>query len=585
MKQKLFNDKRNLYILSIFSLLVVAIILFAGAKTNSEVHEIVLEQFNEQQLLTSKYMASVLTEFLNERTLLVETIARHSYGDVHESMLYEFKSVYNQTSELYAIQFLNESGIVTLGYPEENTPIGYDIYETKRGSESAEQLLVECFETAKNTGETIISRPIMLLEGELGSFIWVPVYENNKFQGVILAIIRISDIPKRYITHDSSKTLYIIDDVGMILYDDSGKYSPGENYFEIPNGNNPLLDGIISDQISGAWGTDYYFEDNISTKRLVAYYPIKWRNQNLSIAITSSESEVDELISSVYNRILIFAVASGGFILIASSLIIILLYRWNQALETEVDKKAGELKKSNLLLQKANEKLLELDRAKSDFLSMVSHELKTPLTAMKMSAEILRDDDTTPTLKVKLYDMQVRNIDRLTVMVNDLLNTSLIETGRMRYNKKMIGIDEVINAAIENIKTGSDKKEINLNTDIPENISRLSGDYDRLVQLFVNLLINAVKFSHQRGSVDIKVIEFDDYIEVSVKDNGLGIPEDELCNIFNKFYQIDSSSTRAHVGSGLGLFIAKNIVEEHGGSINVESTVGEGSIFTVTLNK
>ena len=583
MKNRLFNDKRNRYLISVCCLLILILILFLGIQAHQEVKEVVHKQYNEQQLLNSKYIASGIEAFLNERTLIIETLARHYPDDEAYSMFGEFINVYNQTTDIYAIQFLDENGIVTMGYPEENTPVGYDIYERKRGDPDAESLLINTFEKVKNTKETEISRPIMLLEGELGTFIWTPVYEKNEFRGAILAIIKISEISNRLLEHDSSGLIYIIGDNGMILYDGSGRYEPGENYLNKSEGI-PLLNEIIINQIKGNEGIDYYLDDN-GIERFVAYSPITWRKVNMSIAVTTPLSKVDELIASIYKKQIIFVSTSGGFILLATLLIMILLFRWNKELEIEVNEKAGKIKQSNELLQKANKRLLELDKAKSDFLSMVSHELKTPLTAMRLSAEMCLDDKINRNLRKNLHEKLISNIDRLTLMVNDLLNTSQIESGSIKYNREMVDLGEIINNSIDTMKETSDKKEIIITIDIPGKLMKISGDKDRLIQVFVNLLSNAVKFSQDGSVVEIKVAEFDKYFEVCVKDNGIGIPTDKLELIFDKFYQIDSTSSRPYGGSGLGLFITKSIVEEHGGSIKVESTYGKGSVFTVTLMK
>lgn len=585
MKYNLFNDKRGKYLISACCLAIILIILFMGEKTHHEVRDVVQEQFNEQQLLYSKQIAIGIVSFLNERTIMIETLARHYHGDEHHPIFDEFANVYNETTDIYAIQFLNESGIVTFGYPEKNTPVGYDIYEKKRGDSEADSLLINTFEKVKNTKKSEISRPVMLMEGELGTFIWAPVYKKNDFKGVVLAIIKISDISNHIVKiPELSDIIRIIDDRGMILYDNSGRYKPGYNYLNKSRVGNPQLRNIIINQINGHEGNGHIFE-NEEYESLVAYSPIIWRSMNLSVSITTPESKIDDLISSVYKKQLIFVSVSGGFVLLATLLIIILLFRWNKELEIEVNEKAGKIKQSNELLQKVNKRLLELDRHKSDFLSMVSHELKTPLTAMRLSAELCLEDKIDPNLKKNLHEKLISNIDRLTLIVNDLLNTSQIESGSIKYSREIVDLGEIISNSVDTIKETSDKKEITITLDIPGKLMNISGDKDRLIQVFVNLLSNAIKFSQNGSLVEIKIAEFDKYFEVCVKDSGIGIPTDKLESIFDKFYQIDSTSSRPYGGSGLGLFITKSIVEEHGGSIKVESTYGEGSVFMVTLMK
>jgi len=143
----------------------------------------------------------------------------------------------------------------------------------------------------------------------------------------------------------------------------------------------------------------------------------------------------------------------------------------------------------------------------------------------------------------------------------------------------------IVNAAVENITKEAQGKGLTLKTDIPENLSKIHADKDKLIQVFLNLLSNALKFTNRNGSVEIKAIEFKKNIEVHVKDNGVGIPPEELDKIFDRFYQVDNTSTRPCGGSGIGLAITKGIVEGHGGTIRVESKRGNGSDFIVTLNK
>jgi len=337
--------------------------------------------------------------------------------------------------------------------------------------------------------------------------------------------------------------------------------------------------------MNGSEGTGYYLEINDSEKRLIAYSPIHWRNQLWSVAVTSPASEVDTLINSVYVKQGVFIGVSGIFLLLGSFSIILLLTRWNKSLELEVASKTSEITKSNELLKRANKKLMELDKLKSDFVSMVSHELKTPLTPMKTSAEFLLQNDPDLNVRREMLELIVRNIDRQTRMVNDMLDISRIESGNMRYRKEILDIGEIINSAIETIKKQSEEKKINITTDIPTDLLKINADKDKLIQVFINLLSNALKFTPNGGNVEIKANESEKYIEVCVKDNGIGIPPDKIDKIFNKFYQIDNTSARPYGGSGLGLAITKSIMEGHGGTIRVESTPGEGTVFILTFLK
>lgn len=549
---------------------------------NNEVQSIVQKQYTGQQLLFSRQVSTGIENFLNERTVNIEILAKEISETPPDRIISAFKNVYNETNDIYVLEFVNESGIVTIGYPEENTPFGYDIYKRARpGNET----ISDDFEKARNNRETYITNPLTLLEGGLGSFIWVPVYKGGDYKGMVLAIIKISDISNRFLKNYASPGIYMIDNDGTILYDNSGKYPVGKNYLTMLNDTNPPLTRILQEQINGTEGTGYYFEGNKSEKKLIAYSPIRWRDQKWSIAVISPESEVEAMIYSVYVKQGLFIGVAIGFILLGSISIIVLLSGWNKSLELEVAKKTGELKNSNELLQNANIKLTELDKLKSYFLSMVSHELKTPLTAVKTSSEFLLESDPDPNARKEMLELIIKSTDRLTRMVNDLLDISRIESGRMKYEKEIVDLRYIVNAAIENIKKEAQDKGLTLKTDIPEDLSKIYADKDKLIQVFLNLLSNALKFTNRNGSVEIKAIEFEKIIEVHVKDNGVGIPPEEIDKIFDKFYQVDNTSTRSYGGSGIGLAITKGIVEGHGGTIRVESKQGSGSDFIVTLNK
>jgi len=571
------DNKYNLLTILVICVFAIALIIFLGSRSNEEVQNIVQEQFNEQQLLLARQSTDGIEEFLNQKTTIIEILANEISDKPPDEVVTSFINVYNETTDIHVIEFVNESGIVTLGYPEENSPLGYDLYENNQEW---------AFEQTRDNKETYISNPTFLLEGGMGVFIWIPIYEGDDFKGIVLVIIRISDISDRFLKNcESPREIYMIDKRGTILYDSSNRYRWGRNYLDKLGNESPGLHQILHHQMNGSEGTGYYFEMNGSEKRLIAYSPIHWRNQLWSVAVTSPASEVDTLINSVYVKQGVFIGVSGIFLLLGSFSIILLLTRWNKSLELEVASKTSEITKSNELLKRANKKLMELDKLKSDFVSMVSHELKTPLTPMKTSAEFLLQNDPDVNVRREMLELIVRNIDRQTRMVNDMLDISRIESGNMRYRKEILDIGEIINSAIETMKKQSEEKKINITTDIPPDLLKINADKDKLIQVFINLLSNALKFTPNGGNVEIKANESEKYIKVCVKDDGIGIPADKINKIFNKFYQIDNTSARPYGGSGLGLAITKGIMDGHGGTIRVESTPGEGSVFSLIFLK
>jgi signal transduction histidine kinase/DNA-binding response OmpR family regulator len=242
------------------------------------------------------------------------------------------------------------------------------------------------------------------------------------------------------------------------------------------------------------------------------------------------------------------------------------------------------------------EKLREVDRLKTEFISNTSHELKTPLMAIQSSFELLNEiiGDKIDTKSKELIGICNRNIIRMTRLINDLLDFSRIESGTLKINKSYFSIQKLINETVSELRHKSEPKKLVLEYKNPDiDIPDVFADYDRIKQVLINLIDNAIKFTPERGEIIIesKIIsdKFDNqskYILISVSDTGIGISKENIEKIFDKFYQVNGSLTRETDGLGLGLSISKNIVELHGGKIWVESSQTEperGSKFFFIL--
>lgn len=232
-------------------------------------------------------------------------------------------------------------------------------------------------------------------------------------------------------------------------------------------------------------------------------------------------------------------------------------------------------------------RLRELDRMKDEFVSIVSHELRTPLTAIRGSLQLLLaeessipDEDNRQLLQVAL-----RSCERLVRIINDMLDVSKIEAGRLRLTRARLGVLSVVRQSVDDVRPLAEEAGVRLVTSVPESIADLIADADRLTQAVVNLLSNAVKFAPPASEVAIRAREEGNAVVISVSDTGQGIHPDDISRLFQKFHQLDSSGTRRAGGTGLGLAITKGIVEEHGGTISVSSVVGEGTTFSLRLPK
>lgn len=235
-----------------------------------------------------------------------------------------------------------------------------------------------------------------------------------------------------------------------------------------------------------------------------------------------------------------------------------------------------------VLLQDFTE-LRRLETIRQDFVANISHELRTPITSLKALADTLQEGAINdPSVAYDFLKKINVEIDRLSQMVQELGDLSRIESGETRLNKEPVEIAELIKKVEESLKAQADRAGLNLNVSVSASLPEAFADRDRVQQVLVNLIHNAIKFTPPGGMIDVSAIADGDSIQVSVADTGIGIPDDDLPRIFERFYKIDRARTSG-AGTGLGLAIAKHIIEAHGGSIWAESIEGKGATFYFTL--
>ena len=233
-------------------------------------------------------------------------------------------------------------------------------------------------------------------------------------------------------------------------------------------------------------------------------------------------------------------------------------------------------------LLRAYEDLKSLDELKSNLIARVSHELRTPITIAKGALE-LAALETDLESKNKLIKMALDALIRQNMIVGDLLEASMLERGVTSIKFEAVNLESAISITVEELKPLAAKRNISISTDIPKDLPKAWYDFDKLRHILRNLIHNAIKFNNDGGKVIIKARKRKDDVEVCVRDTGIGIPKDKLDKIFDRFYQIDSSLTRRYSGTGMGLAIVKEIVENYGGKIWVESDKGKGSKFCFTV--
>jgi Na+/proline symporter/nitrogen-specific signal transduction histidine kinase len=250
-----------------------------------------------------------------------------------------------------------------------------------------------------------------------------------------------------------------------------------------------------------------------------------------------------------------------------------------------LEQKSRELEAATAELRTANERLKELDRLKDDFLSTVTHELRTPLTSIRAFSEILNQNpDVDLAQRRKFLGIITKETERLTRIINQVLDLAKIEAGRAEWSEAPIDLREMIGDTVSAMSQVFQEKNIRVETRLPERVTPVQADVDRIIQVMLNLLSNAVKFCDlSDGRIEITLTENDRALRVDVRDNGPGIAPGDEHKIFEKFVQAGDTLTNKPQGSGLGLYISRHIVEHHGGRLWVQGRPGEGACFSFTL--
>ncbi|MBI2843441.1 MAG: HAMP domain-containing protein [Armatimonadetes bacterium] len=222
------------------------------------------------------------------------------------------------------------------------------------------------------------------------------------------------------------------------------------------------------------------------------------------------------------------------------------------------------------------------EKAQKEFVANVSHELRTPITAVLVTAEALlsgaKDD---PKLLQRFLGTLVSESERLSLLIDDLLEIAKREAGQRKIRKTEVAIRDVVERVFSLCKGAAQRNQITVTVDLPDIV--IFADEQQIEQVLANLLDNAIKYTPQGGLVTVTAVEEDESVSLSVSDTGIGIPQGEVSRVFERFYRVDKARSRQLRGTGLGLSIVKDIVEAHGGTVTVQTMLGEGSTFTVTL--
>ena len=229
-------------------------------------------------------------------------------------------------------------------------------------------------------------------------------------------------------------------------------------------------------------------------------------------------------------------------------------------------------------------KMKEVEQIKSDFVANVSHELRSPLAAIQKNLSVILDESAGKinSDQKEFLSLARENLSRLHRLINDLLDLSKIESGKMELKKDRVDMRDLVRKAVMSFSGWFAEKRIASEVEAPPESVEVNADADRISQVLHNLLSNALKYTPVGGKIRV-ALKAGERVEVSVADSGVGIAQKDLGRIFKRFEQVGSAQTAGVAGTGLGLPLARELVEKHGGSLTVASEEGKGSVFTFSL--
>ncbi len=338
---------------------------------------------------------------------------------------------------------------------------------------------------------------------------------------------------------------------------------------KVLNSREPAITNYWPDILCPAYTVD----EAINIQKLVGIksslvYPIVSKNKSLGIMIFSMQKGADEISPEEKELILDFTDMVG--------------------IAVQNSELYSHLENTMERLRKANNKLLEVDKLKDEFVSLASHELRTPMTVIKSYSWLLLQGKTgnMNSKPILFLDRVYSSTNRLINLVNDMLNVSRIESGRITIDKKEVNIKQLIDDVITEMMPKAQEGKIELSVNYQENLPCVMVDPDKIKEVIINLVGNSLKFTPENGKITINITQKDGEIIVKVSDTGAGIDKDDIQKLFQKFGIVGNNYLRKQntQGTGLGLYLAKSLVELHGGRMWVESEgLGKGSNFYFTI--
>ena len=416
---------------------------------------------------------------------------------------------------------------------------------------------------------------------------------NNIFEGVIVAALRATDIGKflqAELLKEFPNTAGLIDRNGVILYSQNQSYI-GENYFGnefqsiIPIGIRNDFNAIIESSLEGDVGLEDFTIEQGNTST-VAYNPVVVNGDHIWTLYIVSPHQLAESVYGLINKESVLSMIIIGIIIAIAGALFFIIMSWNRTLRRAVSSRTHELKNTVNQLSQANEQLKVHDKMQKEFINVASHEMKTPTQAIIGYSDLMQKH---PDKREEMLKAISRNAVRLQRLTNDILDVTRIESQTLKLDKEKFNLSDLIANVAEDQRSHIEKENQKIKLMYNNKYDSygapiVDADRDRITQVISNLLGNAIKFTSNQvegGSVSVTLEKNHNNLEeviVNIRDTGEGIHQEILPRLFTKF------ATKSFAGTGLGLYISKSIIEEHGGRMWAQNNSdGQGATFTFTL--
>jgi signal transduction histidine kinase len=582
----LFSGKvKEIGVISIISIILFSfgLLFYIQNITQTNIKVSLFEQQKQRQIESTKSISEHIGSDLNLVVSMLDGLANSFYlqDDIYSDNTKKLvEEKYNQfTPVINRLFVLDKNDIVTISLAAKRSDIfiGAD-YSFRDWVKEIRNNLMPVFSDGFER------------QGIYRIFISFPIInrQTQEFLGIVGASIPSESFFAHYgnVEQIGSNFLVAYDKEGTMLANGISKSLVGQNFFGDYTqrfiNRNTILNNLTRNLLAGNSGSAVY--DYGQSERLTTQYPVFVNgNPTYFIQVVQPTSQIySEINNQLFTeRVKMFLLLAGT--IAAIGVLIIFLIKWNNTLDNEVKRRTRELNESNIQLAGANERLKLHDNMQKEFINIAAHELRTPIQPILSLAQILFNK-MKDRAHLELLEVIIKNARRLQKLTEDILDVTKIESQLLNLRKEQLNLNDMVATALEDykeeIKKTNSKLKLVYENNEKDNTVIVEADRNRLFQVFSNLLSNAIKFTKE-GSISVSTEKKDTQAIVTIKDTGEGIDPQILPQLFSKF------ASKSSQGTGLGLFISKNIIEAHGGKIWAENNFnfngGMGATFCFTL--